>query len=33
MVVVFCLPSDDQIRIISLRKANEREQKKISQRQ
>jgi len=26
MVVVFCIPADDQIRIISLRKANEREQ-------
>ncbi|NOU21671.1 MAG: BrnT family toxin [Methyloglobulus sp.] len=33
MVVVFCAPTDDQIRIISLRKANEREQKKFSQRQ
>jgi uncharacterized protein len=31
MVVVFCLPTDDQIRIISLRKANEREQKIFSQ--
>jgi uncharacterized DUF497 family protein len=31
MVVVFCTPADDQIRIISLRKANEREQKIFSQ--
>ena len=31
MVVVFCIPADDQIRIISLRKANEREQKIFSQ--
>ena len=30
MVVVFCIPADDQIRIISLRKANEREQKSIA---
>ncbi|NOT13815.1 MAG: BrnT family toxin [Methylococcaceae bacterium] len=26
MVVVFCIPADEQIRNISLRKANEREQ-------
>ena len=30
MVVVFCYPTDDTIRIISLRKANEREQKKLN---
>jgi uncharacterized DUF497 family protein len=28
MVVVFCAPADDHIHIISLRKANQREQKK-----
>ncbi len=28
MVVVFCYPAGDEIRIISLRKANVREQKK-----
>jgi uncharacterized protein len=30
MVVVFCYPTDNQIRIISLRKANAREQKKFN---
>jgi uncharacterized DUF497 family protein len=30
MVVVFCYPADDEIRIISLRKANVREQKKFN---
>ena len=28
ILVVFCYPTDDEIRIISLRKANAREQKK-----
>lgn len=28
MVVVFCMPSDEHIHIISFRKANDREQKK-----
>ena len=28
MVVVFCVPADDHVHIISFRKANDREQKK-----
>lgn len=29
MVVVFCVPADDQVHIISFRKANDREQRKL----
>ena len=32
MVVVFCIPDENHIHIISFRKANSREQKKIESR-